>query len=54
MALSLSDFSTVRKLGSGCFGSVTLVKKRGTAELVAMKTVPLTHLNQKEKENALN
>ena len=54
MPLSLSDFSTVRELGTGSFGSVTLVKKRGTGEVMAMKTVSLTRLSQKEKENALN
>jgi len=54
MALKRSDFETIKELGSGSFGSVKLVRKRDDAQVLAMKTVSLSRLSQKEKDNALN
>lgn len=54
MSLKLSDFETVKDLGSGSFGSVKLVRKKDDSQIFAMKTVSLGRLTQKEKDNALN
>lgn len=54
MSLKLSDFETVKDLGSGSFGSVKLVRKKDDNQIFAMKTVSLGRLSQKEKDNALN
>ncbi len=54
MSLKLSDFETVKELGSGSFGSVKLVRKKDDCQVFAMKTVSLGRLTQKEKDNALN
>lgn len=47
MSLKLSDFETVKELGSGSFGSVKLVRKLDDCQLLAMKTVSLGRLTQK-------
>ena len=47
MSLKLSDFETVKELGSGSFGSVKLVKKKDDQQLMALKTVSLSKLTQK-------
>lgn len=54
MSIKLSDFEVVKDLGSGSFGSVKLVRKRDDNQLMAMKTVSLSKLPNKDKENALN
>jgi NIMA (never in mitosis gene a)-related kinase len=54
MSLKLSDFETLKDLGSGSFGSVKLVRKKDDSQIFAMKTVSLGRLSQKEKDNALN
>lgn len=54
MTLKLSDFETIKDLGSGSFGSVKLVRKKDDGHVLAMKTVSLSRLTQKEKDNALN
>lgn len=52
--MKLSDYQTIRDLGAGSFGSVKLVRKRDDSQMLAMKTVTLNRLTQKEKDNALN
>jgi serine/threonine protein kinase len=47
MSLKLSDFETIKELGSGSFGSVRLVRKRDDNQVWAMKTVSLSKLLQK-------
>ena len=54
MRLKLSDFENIKDLGTGSFGSVKLVKKKDDCTEMAMKTVSLSRLTQKEKDNALN
>jgi len=54
MSLKLSDFETIKELGSGSFGSVKLVRKLDDSQIFAIKTVSLGRLSQKEKDNALN
>lgn len=54
MTLKLADFETIRDLGAGSFGSVKLVRKRDDGVSLAMKTVSLCRLSQKDKDNALN
>jgi serine/threonine protein kinase len=54
MTLKLSDFENVKDLGQGAFGSVRLVRKKDDGQNWALKTVSLTKLTQKEKDNALN
>jgi NIMA (never in mitosis gene a)-related kinase len=54
MAPKLADFESIKDLGSGSFGSVKLVRKKDDSQVLAMKTVSLTRLTQKEKDNALN
>ena len=41
-------------MGTGSFGRVTLVRKITDGKLYAMKSVLLSRLNQKERQNALN
>ena len=47
MTLKLTDFETIRDLGSGSFGSVKLVQKKDDHQLLALKTVSLSKLTQK-------
>lgn len=54
MSLKLNDFETIKELGSGSFGSVRLVRKKDDNQVLALKTVSLSKLLQKEKDNALN
>ena len=54
MALKVVDFETIKDLGAGSFGSVKLVRKKDDSQVLAMKTVSLSRLTQKEKDNALN
>jgi hypothetical protein len=54
MALRLTDFESIKDLGSGSFGAVKLVRKKDDSSVLAMKTVSLVRLTQKEKDNALN
>lgn len=54
MSLKLSDFETIRELGTGSFGAVRLVRKKDDCQVWALKTVSLSKLVQKEKDNALN
>ena len=50
----MRDFEVVKELGSGSFGTVTLVRKRDCQTLYALKSVKLNRLSQKEKDSALN
>lgn len=52
--ISMKDFDVIKELGSGSFGKVKLVKRKGEETLFALKTVILSRLNQKEKDGALN
>jgi len=54
MALKLADFEVIKDLGAGSFGAVKLVRKKDDCQVLAMKTVSLSRLTQKEKDNALN
>lgn len=54
MSLKLTDFEIIKDLGTGSFGSVKLVKKRDNQQILALKTVSLSRLSQKDKDNALN
>jgi len=54
MTLKLTDFETIKDLGSGSFGQVKLVKKKDDFQILAMKTVSLCSLTPKQKDNALN
>lgn len=52
--MSMRDFECIKELGSGSFGKVKLVKKKGCETLFALKTVSICRLNQKDKDAALN
>lgn len=45
--LAMKDLEVLKELGSGSFGKVKLVRKRGEDSLFALKTVSLNRLNQK-------
>lgn len=49
---SLSKYETIKALGSGAAGSVDLVKHKETGKLFALKTIPLSHLNDRERQSA--
>lgn len=50
----LSEFTIIKKLGSGSFSEVFLVKRISDQTEYAMKKVKLQKLSKKEQENALN
>ena len=52
--MSIKDFVTLKKLGSGSFSEVFKVKRVSDQTEYAMKKVKLMALSTKEKENALN
>tara|TARA_B110000285_G_C15115733_1_gene613935 strand:+ start:154 stop:654 length:501 start_codon:yes stop_codon:yes gene_type:complete len=52
--MSIKDFVTLKKLGSGSFSEVFKVKRVSDQTEYAMKKVKLMSLSTKEKENALN
>ena len=54
MSVKLSDFQILKELGSGSFGTVKLVRKKDNDQQFAMKTISLSKLSNKEKDNALN
>ena len=49
-----SGFEVIGKLGEGAFGQVYKVKRREDGHLYALKQIKMTHMNSKDKENALN
>ena len=53
-SLSIKQFTVIKELGSGSFGTVKLIQKIDTEVLYALKTVKLNRLSQKEKDSALN
>jgi serine/threonine protein kinase len=52
--MSMRDFECIKELGAGSFGKVKLVKKKGSDNLFALKTVSICRLSQKDKDAALN
>ena len=50
--MNLSKYEIIKALGSGAAGSVDLVKHKETGDLFALKTIPLSHLNDKERQSA--
>jgi len=52
--MSLNDFTNLKTLGKGAFGSVHLVKRNQDQKIYAMKRVKISNLSIKERENALN
>ena len=50
----LHDFTFLRKLGEGSFGTVYLVRRISDGQLYALKKVKILGLNSKDKQNALN
>ena len=51
---SISDFTTIKKLGEGAFSTVYSVKRKSDDTVYAMKKVKMGKLSEKEKQNALN
>ena len=49
---NLSKYEVIKSLGSGSAGSVDLVKHKETKNLFALKTIPLAHLNDRERQSA--
>jgi NIMA (never in mitosis gene a)-related kinase 1/4/5 len=52
--VSLSDFTVVAKLGEGAYSSVVRVVRKSDEVTYALKRVRLSHLNDRDRENALN
>lgn len=52
--MSFKDFEIGETLGSGAFGSVKIVKRKVDGLTYAMKSVKLTSLDKKDRENSLN
>lgn len=48
---TVDSFETLSVLGRGYFGKVTLVKKKNTGELFAMKTIKKSQISKKRKLN---
>ena len=51
---SIMEFTIIKALGEGSFGSVYQVKRKCDNKIYAMKKVKMLSLSTKEKENALN
>lgn len=51
--LGLEDFDIIQSLGNGSFGEVSLIKKKGTEQLYAMKAINKNFLF-KVKRNKIN
>lgn len=51
--MSFKDFELLSKLGEGAYSSVYKVKRIHDGKIYALKKVRMTHLSEKEKENAL-
>ena len=49
---NLNNYTVIKSLGSGAAGIVDLVKHKETDKLYALKTIPLSHLNEKERNLA--
>ena len=52
--MSLNDFTTMKLLGKGSFGSVYLVKRKKDSQIYAMKIINLLKSPKNEKDAALN
>ena len=52
--MSLSNYQMGKKLGQGAFGSVCIVINKTDKKSYAMKTIKISKLDSKEKQNALN
>ena len=52
--MSLNDFTTMKLLGKGSFGSVYLVKRKKDDQIYAMKIINLLKSPKNEKDAALN
>lgn len=51
---TLTDFTILKKLGSGSFSNVFQVKRANDSTFYAMKRVKLARITEREKQNALN
>ena len=49
--VSLEDFSLVSLIGKGSYAEVTLVKKKDTGNLYAMKTLKKKYIAKKKQQN---
>jgi len=49
---NLGKYAVIKALGSGAAGSVDLVQHKETGEYYALKTIPLSHLNERERSSA--
>ena len=52
--MSFQNYQIGKKLGEGAFGSVCIVTNKTDKKLYAMKSVKMSKLDLKEKQNALN
>ena len=52
--MSLAEFEVLAKLGEGAYSVVQKVLRKSDQQVYALKTVRLTQLKDKERENALN
>ena len=50
----MENFEIIKSLGTGAFGSVSLVRRKLNNKTYAMKIVKISKLSYKERENALN
>jgi len=50
----ISNYIIIKEMGKGAYSTVFLIKHKQTDELYAMKSVKLSNLSSKERENAIN
>lgn len=54
MVSNMNDFQIIKKLGSGAYSSVFLVKRLKDSQTYAMKKVKLNNISEQDRRNALN